>query len=343
MAPFTICSVGCGSWAREAHGPSLVRYRQDRSEVRLAACCDVEAARARRFRDDFGYGAHYTDMEAMLAAEKPSAVSLAVQPAATAALAARIIARGVPVILEKPPGLTAEETRSIIEATVRAGVPTRVAFNRRYMPLVARLVQLMRAEGNPFMGHIHLDFYRVGRTDADFSTTAIHAVDLVRFLAGADYAAVSLSYGSHPRPAIDDVFLDCTFVSGCTGRISICPGAGVAMERLAVSGGGTSTSGSDKSTCGGNWTFLASLPGQGGEDPPGGLVQYVNGKQTATVGPEDEACTGTAVERNGFYAENAGFFDDLRAGRKPPGGVEDALQSVEIAECIRKRETLYKG
>jgi hypothetical protein len=40
---------------------------------------------------------------------------------------------------------------------------------------------------------------------------------------------------------------------------------------------------------------------------------------------------------SGFYGENASFFDDLRAGRRPCGDIRSGLQSVEIADCLRQR------
>jgi predicted dehydrogenase len=44
---------------------------------------------------------------------------------------------------------------------------------------------------------------------------------------------------------------------------------------------------------------------------------------------------------NGFYGENAHFFDCIRAGIRPTGDIASGLQAVEIAECIRKRKSSY--
>jgi hypothetical protein len=46
-------------------------------------------------------------------------------------------------------------------------------------------------------------------------------------------------------------------------------------------------------------------------------------------------------EVNGFYAENAGFFDAVRAGARPTGNLRDARQSVEIAQFLRERRACY--
>ena len=51
---------------------------------------------------------------------------------------------------------------------------------------------------------------------------------------------------------------------------------------------------------------------------------------------EDELSTA-----GGFYYENFCFFEDIKAGRKPAGDLRSALQSVEIADCIRNRTLEY--
>jgi len=195
------------------------------------------------------------------------------------------------------------------------------------MPVSVRLVELLRQEPPLALEHIHYDFYRVGRTDADFSTSAIHAVDMVRFLAADDYASVRFTYRRRPRPAVGDVFLDCRFRAGCTAQLAFCPEAGMEMERLVLNAQDV--------------TFFVDLPGWEPVDPPGAIVQFVKGERTRSITEADLGGSGELCERIGFYGENATFFDELRAGRRPAGGVEESLQAVEIADCIRREQTVY--
>ena len=44
---------------------------------------------------------------------------------------------------------------------------------------------------------------------------------------------------------------------------------------------------------------------------------------------------------NGFYEENAHFFDCIRKGVRPEGDIASGLQAVEIAQCIRNRAISY--
>jgi predicted dehydrogenase len=319
---FTICSVGCGRLATEMHGPSLALYRSRHPGTVLAACCDLDPEKAARFRESFGYDSCSTDLGAMLDAVRPDAVNLVVRPSATAGVAIRVLERSLPVIMEKPPGRSPEETRSIIAAASRAGIPTRVAFNRRYMLLSARLAGVLADAPGAGIDHIHCDFYRVGRTDADFSTTAIHAIDMVRWLAGCDYRTVRINRGrARPGPLVDDLFLDCTLDSEATARITFCPASGVSVERVVVNAR--------------DFSAVAELPGWEPEDPPESLTCYRNGRVSVHLARQDFGEPAGPFERLGFCSENAGFFDDLRAGRRPVGGVEDSLQSVQIAAAVR--------
>ena len=74
--PFRICVIGCGSLSTSAHGPSCRRYADRQPDVELAACCDLDAARAERYRESFGFGKAYSDFRAMLTTERPDAVCL---------------------------------------------------------------------------------------------------------------------------------------------------------------------------------------------------------------------------------------------------------------------------
>lgn len=84
--------------------------------------------------------------------------------------------------------------------------------------------------------HLQYDFYRVGRTDADFSTTAIHGIDAARFLAGSAYSRIAFHYRELPElgPTTANILLDCTFVSGVTAQICFLPVSGAVIERATL-------------------------------------------------------------------------------------------------------------
>jgi myo-inositol 2-dehydrogenase / D-chiro-inositol 1-dehydrogenase len=325
---FHICLIGCGGIATGYHGPSYVRYALGRSDIVLAACCDLDAQRAATFRERFGFARSYADFEAMLLAEKPDAVCLAVPPHVTCEIVCAILAQGYPLLTEKPPGLNVAEIDRMIAAADASGAPVQVAFNRRNTPLVRELKrQLAKQAGRT--QYIRYDFTRVGRTDPDFSTTAIHGIDTARYIAGSDYAAIRFTYQLFPEPgpAVANVFMDCTFESGACGHLDFCPVAGIVTERATVHAEDN--------------TYFLSLPIWNGPDSPGRLQRLERGK--IVYNHDGYGITGSGEDYilNGFYGENESFFEAVRAGQMPEDDLYSARQSVEVMQSIRGRKSYY--
>lgn len=324
---FKICSIGCGDMATVGHGPSFHKYAQETPDTILAACCDLDSAKAEQFRTSFGFRKAYTDVDEMLATEKPDAVSLIVPPAATAPLTAKLLRAGIPVILEKPPGLNREETLQLIEVAEQTGTPNQVAFNRRYMPMIQRFLELRQDREDLFWQY---DFYRSNRHDKDFSTTSIHGIDTIRFLAGKDYRRIDFHYYSNPKDEtlVPVITLDFELADGARGRITFDPGSGICAERCIMHGT--------------NEMIYAALPYHGingSMDGPGTIM--VTKKNQIIV--REEAPEEEFFVSNGFYGENAHFFDCIRNDIRPAGDIASGLQAVEIAECIRNRKSSYEA
>lgn len=328
---FKICSIGCGEMAGKGHGPSYRKYSELNPEVELAGCCDLDRQKASDFKEKFGFRSSYTDMDKMFDTERPDAVCLIAPVNLTAQLSIKILERGYPLMMEKPPGMNGDETLKMIDAAVRNSVPTQVAFNRRYMPLVDKLMRKVSDENIPRDSmNIRYTVYRVGRKDADFSTTAIHGIDTVKFIAGSNYKNVNFHYQELPEEGsgVANIFLDCMFESGTTAQLNFCPVTGIVLERLILNYPG-------------NTVFL-NLPMSDGIDVTGSLVHFNNNKVIEDMSNCSFRDGNESFETGGFYAENAAFFDDIRAGRKPHGDIQSGLQSVLIAECIRNRKSRYE-
>jgi predicted dehydrogenase len=326
-----LCQVGCGEHARVAHGPSQARCARERGDLVLAGCSDLDAARAEAFRRDFGYGRAFIDAATMLDAERPDAVVVVVPVERTVAVGSMVLERGLPLLLEKPPGETAPEVDRLIAAAETGGrpVPHQVAFNRRFAPLVRELRR--RAEEAGPLQHLHYEMTRVARRDPDFSTTAIHGLDAVRYLAGCDYAEARFRYHEMPGlgPGVANVLVDAVMASGATAHLAFTPVAGVLVERAAAHAHGHS--------------LFLHVPMWSGVDSPGRLWHYDGGRLAAEVGG-DEVGDGTALfERGGFYRETVAFLDALAAGRAPSPSLRESRQSVEIAERVRHRAVEYRA
>jgi len=167
---------------------------------------------------------------------------------------------------------------------------------------------------------------RVDRRDPDFSTTAIHGIDTVRYLAGSDYARVRFSYRELPDmgPGVADISMDAVMASGATAHLQFCPTAGVVAERATLHARGH--------------TIFLHIPMWGGFDSPGHLWHFEAGWLHAQTSGEHGA---EPFALGGFYGEYEAFLGDLAAGRPPAPGLRESRQSVAVAERIRRRESEF--
>jgi predicted dehydrogenase len=328
-----LCAVGCGEHATSSHGPALARYAARHPDVELAACCDVDKGRAERHRARFGFARAYTDPLAMIAAERPDAAVLVVPEAVTCEVGVQILERGIPLLIEKPPGRTLGEVDRLAAAADRAGanpVPHQVAFNRRFVPLMrAARRTLAELESLSPVQHLHYEMTRVDRRDPDFAATAIHGFDAVRFLAGSDFAQARFRYREMPElgAGVANILVDAVLASGATAQLAFCPVAGVVVERATVHAG--------------RRTIHLRVPMWGALDSPGRLEHFEGGARKDDLSGAASGETPPAWELGGFYGEYEAFLGDLQAGRVPAPSLRDARQSVAIAACVSRRESEY--
>ncbi len=321
------CSIGAGSLSRSAHGPALKALAAERDDLVLAAVAGLDRPAVEEYADDFGYRKAYTEYHEMIDQEKPDAVSVIVPVEHTCAVACDVLARGIPVIMEKPPGKDAGETERIIETARMHGVKNMVAFNRRHMPIIRRMKDILSAAMPEDIHFIRLDFYRHARADADFSTTAIHGIDTVRVLARSGIAQCALDYRPTGVTAgVDDIFVHGTFDSGARFSMAFLPMAGTTIERITVSLKDA--------------TYIAQLPVWNGTDAPGSIVRL--GKRAEMVWSGDDGSESTEMFRsNGFYHEHRAFIEALVENRSIEDDAASVLESVVLADRIRCRARAY--
>jgi predicted dehydrogenase len=329
---FKIGVIGCGGIAVTMHGPAYKKYAGLHGDTVLAACCDIDAAKAAEFKERFGFRASYTDYHEMLKIEKPDLVCLNVPVHLTCRMACEILLAGFPLILEKPPGRNREEVLAIMDAAEKGKVPHMVAFNRRFNPVIVALTEDLRNNFRPDeIQTLQCEFYRVNRRDSDFSTTAIHGIDTLRFIADADYEEINFYYQELPQAGegVCNIFMQGRFTSGAFAQLRFCPMTGVRVERITVMAK--------------NSSYFALLPYNDSVDSPGKLLHYREDKLEKEISGEILTGGGIGIfETNGFYNEDAAFFDAVKNNRTPPSPVSTTLQSVELEDCIRRRVPVYR-
>ncbi|MBR3108418.1 MAG: Gfo/Idh/MocA family oxidoreductase [Clostridia bacterium] len=327
---FKISVIGCGNHSSLVHGPSYARYVQEHPDTVLAACCDLDESKAKAYREKFGFQKHYTDMRRMLQAEQPDAVCIVVPEHAICPTSIAVMEQGFHVLLEKPPGLTPDDTKRMIRTAEKSGVINQVAFNRRYHPMLSALKTMMAQQTDMPLQTLFYDFFRFGRTEPSFYTTAIHGIDTAKYLIGSDYKEVSFAYQDLPcaGPNVMNILLSCTFENGVIANLHFCPISGAVVERIMVNAR--------------DHTFFLRMPIWNGNDMPGEIQHMEKAKLVSSLSGLDVNPCQDMYVTDGFYAENKAFFDTVRAGTKSANDIRSALQSVEIADAIRRREAVWK-
>ncbi|MFA6960422.1 MAG: Gfo/Idh/MocA family oxidoreductase [Opitutaceae bacterium] len=310
------CMIGCGGHAYTAHGPAQQTVARNLPGFQLAACCDRDPVRAATYARDYGFARHYTDIDTMLAREQPDAVALVLPVEIVCEIAAPLLARGVPLLLEKPPGLNREELEQLIAAAETGGAPHLVGFNRRFMPIIARARELLDTEfirDEP--RQITYELIRFNRRDPDFSTTAIHGLDTGLFLAGSPFKTARMGRNPLPHlgPNVASLWMEAECVSGTRLRWNMNPVAGLITERIAIHGIGRS--------------LLLELPVRK-DDAPGSLSFWRNDREILR-----EAFT--PPDQEGFAQETAAFAESLVTGNPTGPHLCDCRQQIDLMEALR--------
>lgn len=311
-----IVTIGAGAHAALTHGPALQEIAKHDPELELAAVCDIQRDRAEQFARQFGYSRVYTDYQEMLETEKPSGVTLLISENATARIGSSILQQGIPLLLEKPPGRNPMEHHLLLQGYRERHTPHRIAFNRRYMPLVTQACSLWRQTvANETIQSVRCDFYRHNRHDPDFSTTAIHGIDLVAFLTGESYRQASIQIQRNAVGESTTISLWSELTSGICAQFLFCPQSGCSFERIHMVSE--------------QFAMTLELPVLGTSDIPGRIVLFHHGSVLREIWMKDAPDTSQPFYQGGFYHENLAFIEMIRRN-----SFSQANADLEQAESV---------
>jgi len=252
--------------------------------------------------------------------ERPDAACVVVPPEHLVAAALPLLERGVPLLVEKPPGRDPAELEALIEAAAKTGTAVQVGFNRRFIPLFAQALRILRERLAPEeILQIDYDLVRAGRFDADFAVTAVHGLDAALCLAGSRIRRARVF---RRRLAISGrhasaVAVEAECESGALVRCTFRPVAGALWERATLHGSSES--------------LTLDLPIWNSADRPGLLRWWENGALVRELrGPEEPD-----FRMWGFYGQWRAFIDGVRAGRKLIPSLADAREAVALMAALR--------
>ncbi len=313
--PITVAFIGAGSHANYAHYPSLAEME----DVRIAAVCDLSPERASATAQRWNIPRTYSDYRQMLQEIEPQAVYIIMPPHQMFDIVADCLNRRLHVFIEKPPGITVEQTRNLARLAEKNGCLTMVGFQRRFVPVVVQARR--RVEERGAITQCLARFVKSGGTEPYYggavdilTCDAIHAVDNLRWMGGEVKKLVSSVKRFHSP--VDNAFN--ALVEFENGAVGILLTNWVTGRRIYS-------------------VEMHSLNISAYAEPDDRAVIYRDGSLEPEVILNTEAAGSDAPHRYlGFYDENRHFIDCIRSGQQPQTCFADAVKTMELVERIAR-------
>jgi len=314
MDKVKVSLIGAGNMANNVHYPSLVEFQ----DVEIKGLCDLVEEKLKKTAEKFNISKTYTDYKKMIEETNPDAVYILMPPHHLFDIVIFCLQQGLHVFIEKPPGVTKEQTRQMANLAEKKNCLTMVGFQRRFAPVMIKAKeeiekrgQILQCQANFFKNYIDQPPYYNGAIDI-LTCDAIHSVDILRWIAGEPKKVVSSVRNLF---SIYDnsfnAFIE--FENGAIGFLSTNWVSGKRIYSVEMHGKGI--------VC-----FV---------DPEKEAVIYKDGKEEAIVLKTEEiAGSKELFKYAGFYFENRHFIDCIKNRKLPQTNFYDALKTMEFVDKI---------
>ena len=226
--------IGCGAIAQEAHLPNYAAH----SQAHLIAVADTDEGRAHAAAERFAVPHVYTDYHQLLERDDIQAVSICTPNYLHAEQTIAAAKAGKHVLCEKPMAISLAEADAMIGAAEDATVQLMVGFTHRFHPFTQKARELIAdgkigrpytvrcrfAHRGPYtswsaMSEWFFDSKRAG--GGAVLDMGIHALDLIRFVLGAEIRSVSANLATlaHDIQDEDTAVMSLEFSNGSLGYI----------------------------------------------------------------------------------------------------------------------------
>ena len=318
MEKVKVAFIGAGRMANMVHYPSIAEIE----EAEFVGICDIIEEKMIETAEKYKIEKRFTDYKEMIEKVSPDAVYIIMPPHHLFDIVIYCLECGINVFIEKPPGITSEQTRRMASLAEKKGVLTMVGFQRRFAPVMVeakRKVEeragIILCQANFFKNYINQPPYYNGAIDI-LTCDAIHAVDILRWMAGEPKKVVS---------SVKNLFADynnffCAmieFETGATGFLSTNWVSGKRIYSVEMHGKG----------------IVAFV------DPEKEAVIYRDGNEDGEILKTDEvAGSNEFFKYAGFYFENKHFIECVKTKTLPETNFSDAVKTMELVDKIYKSE-----
>jgi UDP-N-acetylglucosamine 3-dehydrogenase len=202
MKKLRVAVIGTGFW-----GKNHARVYKETPSTELVGICDVNAERAKSIADQFGVKA-YTSSARMLKNEDIEAVSICTWSTILAKEALKALNAGKHVLVEKPMATNVKQAEKLLETAEKSGLHLTVGFLMRFIP---GLQHIREAVENKKIGDLVCATAkrvsqwpeRIGDVGV-VKDTAIHDIDVMRYISDEDPIAVYAKTGSKRYKKFED-------------------------------------------------------------------------------------------------------------------------------------------
>ena len=202
MKKLSVAVIGTGFW-----GKNHARVYKELASTNLIAICDVNAARAKTIADQFGVKA-YTNSSRMLKNEEIEAVSVCTWSTILAKEALKALKAGKHVLVEKPMATNSKQAERLLKTAEENGLHLTVGFLMRFIP---GLQHIKEAVATKKIGElVSATAKRVSEWPERIGDvgvvkdTAIHDIDVMRFISNEDPISVYAKTGSMRNKKFED-------------------------------------------------------------------------------------------------------------------------------------------
>lgn len=229
QAPWRIAVVGAGFFS-QFHLEGWAQI----PGVEVVGLCDFDVAKANALAQKFGIIKVYDNLTTMLDEAAPDLVDVVTPPVSQAAILNALYARGLPIICQKPFGVSYAQALMFAQTAEKSGVDLVIHENFRFMPWYREMRRLIVLG---CLGDLHGVSFRLRPGDGQgpnayldrqpyfqamprllVAETAIHFIDTFRYLMGEVEAVYARLRQLNPAIRGEDAgLITFEFVNGAAG------------------------------------------------------------------------------------------------------------------------------
>jgi predicted dehydrogenase len=320
--------IGCGLMGARRVGAS--------NGIQIAACCDIEEARAQALARGIPGADASTDWQTTVRRPDIALVFVATTHDMLAPIAAAAAAAGKHVLVEKPAAHSKAELASIRQAAGRSGALVRVGLNHRYHRAFRKAREIVDSGALGEMMFVRARYGHGGRPGYEKEWRAVpaisgggelvdqgmHLIDLARWFLG-DFSEVTGMTGTYfwNMPVEDNAFV---LLRTRSGAIASLHASWTEWKNLF-----------SFEICG--RSAKLEITGLGGSYGTERLAYY---RMLPHLGPPETTIWEYPSADDSWEHEVAGFLEDIRLHRQPTPGLAEAEAAWEIVETVYREARL---